>query len=219
MGLWARIEAALLDDAPKPTRVLLGPNRGSRLILNRTTQTKLWFGVYEREVQQALAGQTGMVWDIGANVGFFTLLLAKHASLVLAVEPYPENLECLHRAVQMNDAAGSVSVIDAAVSARDGTGWLAPGVNSSESRLADHGLPVRTVTLDTLLDTYGIPALVKIDIEGGEMEALRGGCRLLSHHPKLIIETHSPELDDRVRGLLGECGYRFARAANSLIAT
>jgi hypothetical protein len=64
-------------------------------------------------------------------------------------------------------------------------------------------------TLDVLRTSIGEPDFLKIDIDGGELDALAGGVRLLSERrPHLVVETHSLELEHECGALLVKCGYR-----------
>ncbi|HEU0303485.1 MAG TPA: FkbM family methyltransferase [Gaiellaceae bacterium] len=88
---------------------------------------------------------------------------------------------------------------------------LAPAVEVVGSRVAMKTKPDEgTVSLDDL--AYGadgfVPDLVKLDVEGMEVRAIRGGQRLLSERrPHVIVETHSQDLDAACRELLEDHGY------------
>lgn len=141
-------------------------------------------GYWEMAVTQAVASlvRPGAVCvDVGANQGYYTLLLAGLAGpegRVHAVEPHPHMAGLLRRSVMANGFAHQVTVHEAPVGARDGD----PVVLLSQVELPSGGHVVpaaeqdgalRTVTVDTLLD--GGPAdFVKIDAEGAEMAAWAG---------------------------------------------
>jgi FkbM family methyltransferase len=145
-----------------------------------------------------------VVYDIGAHVGFFTMLLSRHAGdggRVVAFEPIAENVERLHAAIDANEAA-NVEVRGVAISDRAGEERLALYGSSLEGELAGDGplhpacvgtIDVRTVTLDDVLSGGApVPTLLKIDVEGAEGRVLRGGRNLLTaHRPALLIEIHS----------------------------
>lgn len=73
-------------------------------------------------------------------------------------------------------------------------------------------LEVATTTLDTYASKHPMPQLVKMDIEGAEVAALRGATKLLSSTdgPTLLISTHSADLESSVKELLVEAGYTVA---------
>jgi hypothetical protein len=66
---------------------------------------------------------------------------------------------------------------------------------------------VETVTLDGLLDRFGAPGFIKLDIEGGEVEALRAAERLLATKPIILCELHGDAARELVVGHLRAAGY------------
>lgn len=109
--------------------------------------------------------------DVGAWIGPVTLWALELGAQVVAVEPDPVALDELRR------RAPGVEVRAGAVTATAGTALLAPNpkpggeLGDSMSRLGDHGVEVPTWTLPEILAGRR-PALVKIDIEGGELDLL-----------------------------------------------
>jgi FkbM family methyltransferase len=158
------------------------------------------------------AGQA--VYDIGANVGFYTLFASVavgDAGHVYSFEPFPENLRELRRHLDMNRIR-NCTVIDAAVSSADGEAVFDPSEDRSMGRLAAGGsLRVRTVALDGMVARNEIrpPNLMKIDIEGGELECLRGGaCVIQKFRPVIFLATHGREVHDACIELLAKWNYR-----------
>lgn len=146
------------------------------------------------------------VWDVGANVGLFAFAAAFRAGSegeVLAIEPDEWLAGLLRRsAAAALPASAPVVVLGAAVSDRAGTSeffiarrgraanHLAGVAGSSQTGGARERRQVATVTLDTLLATYRPPSLVKIDVEGAELDCLRGANRLLSRvRPVILCEV------------------------------
>src|SRR5687767_8704385 len=88
-------------------RVLSGPLRGRRWIAGAATHG-CWLGTYERFVQRIFVEHVrpgGVVYDVGANAGFFTLLASKLAGSsgrVYAFEPMERNLHYIRKHLQMN---------------------------------------------------------------------------------------------------------------------
>src|SRR6185437_3548178 len=84
--------------------VMSGPMRGMKWISGSCTHG-CWLGSYEYEKQRlfdAAIPPHGTVWDIGANVGLYTLLASRKAARVIAVEPLPDNIRYLERHRQLN---------------------------------------------------------------------------------------------------------------------
>src|SRR5437016_8944308 len=95
--------------------VIQGPLRGMRWISGSSTHG-CWLGSYEYRKQRVFATMIKkgtMVWDIGANVGLYTLLASKKAGRVIAVEPLPENLSYLEKHIRLNGIS-NVEVVPAA---------------------------------------------------------------------------------------------------------
>ena len=170
------------------------------------------------------------IWDIGANVGVFTLAAAVAArpGRVLAVEA-DTWLAGLIRAsaAHTKNRDLTIDVLSAAIADRDGVGTFLiaqRGRSSSSLELAGGRsqmggvrtrLLVPMLTLDTLLAaeraTRPAPALVKIDVEGAELAVLRGAPRLLAEaRPKLYIEV-GREAEGAVGELLGAAGVPAVR--------
>ena len=168
-------------------------------------------GDAEPEVQAALAeliepGQT--VYDVGANIGFFTILCSRLVGpqgKVYAFEPIPENLVTLRRNIALNDLT-NVIIVEQALSASTGTAemfvspWSAfhslnvDGASKRENHGPDGGeITVETITLDEFVQGERVtaPDLIKIDVEGAELLVVAGMRETLSTvQPLLLCEIH-----------------------------
>ena len=156
-------------------------------------------GTAEPAVQQALARELapGMVaYDLGANIGFFTIIAARLVGpqgRVLAFEPLPDNVRWLRHNIALN-AFGHVEVIEAAVGAQERTARLEGGGAGVWATLSDDGEHrVRMVRLDDGIadGSLPVPDVVKMDVEGAELQALEGMRETLAdHRPTVIVEVH-----------------------------
>ncbi|HET7572838.1 MAG TPA: FkbM family methyltransferase [Gaiellaceae bacterium] len=199
-----------------------GPGRGLRLLLDPRFDVRYWRGDAEPALQELLlelAPPGSVAWDVGAHVGFFTLLLARRVGdggSVVAFEPDPWSRESLEAAVAAG-GFGNVEVLaEAAWSTRTRLGFQ-PRAQSEEgfhgAVASDAATTVQTTTLDEVLAERRPPALVKIDVEGAEEHALLGARRLLAEvRPAIVCEVHelrrgSADLPARVRALLEEARY------------
>lgn len=186
-------------------------------------------GKYEPEVAAAFRQycRSGMtVFDIGANAGHHLLLLSKLCGPeghLHAFEPVPENVACLSETLRLNRLS-NVTLHELAVSDGEGTaefkfngvfdgfGCLAQG---GHGRSADRAVPrgsirVQTIDLDTFCERFRISSvdLIKVDIEGAELLALRGMTRTLrAHLPVLIMELWGAEHVALGPGILAKLGY------------
>ena len=111
--------------------------------------------------------------DVGADVGFYTLLMARpvgRAGQVVAIEPFRRNVARLRRHLKLNNVP-NVRIVVGAAGAHSGTATLAPGPTHTTGRVASNGAgnAIRSYRLDDIV--FGghmqLPAIVKMDIEGG----------------------------------------------------
>jgi FkbM family methyltransferase len=197
--------------------ILQGPLRGKKWIVGSSTHG-CWLGSYEYEKQKAFSEAVkpgDVVYDIGANVGFYTLLasvLVGPSGRVVAFEPLPRNLRYLRKHLGLN-GCGNVMVMPVAVSDCAGRAGFDPGDDPSGGALCDHGaIEVETVALDRLARSKIIPGpdVIKVDVEGGESRALAGGVAMLAREkPLLFLSIHDREAGDLCQGLLDEIGYEM----------
>jgi FkbM family methyltransferase len=187
--------------------VLGGPLRGARWIVGSSNHG-CWLGTYEKEMQKLfwkMLPQGGVVWDIGAHVGFYSLMAARKARAVVAIEPDPRNLRYLYRHLELN-CVTNMEVIAGAAADREGCENFAPSATHSQGRLRANGsLPVRTLTIDSAATA---PDLIKIDVEGEELRVLLGARETLhSKSPVLFLSMHSDPRE--CWELLSSFGYQM----------
>jgi FkbM family methyltransferase len=192
-----------------------GRLRGKKWIVGSSNHG-CWLGSYEWEKQQVVARlvKTGTVFlDVGAHVGFYTLLasvLAGHEGRVYAFEPLPGNVHYLRQHLHMNGVRNA-TVFPAAVADHPGEARFQEGPSSSSGRLNDSGaLVVDLVALDDLFlqGAIPLPDYVKIDVEGAEGLVLKGARRLLTlGGPTIFLATHGSEVRAECLSLLQSLGY------------
>jgi FkbM family methyltransferase len=182
----------------------------------------LAFGDLEQPVQEAMRrhlGPGGVFYDIGANIGFFALLAAHFVDTgqghVYAFEPTPDNAAEIRSNVALNGLP-NVTVIEKAVGAAAGTGQLQVVDDQSWSKLVETGdhpfteqvIDIEVVAIDDLVGDLRPPTVVKIDVEGFELQVLEGMRRTIAEHAPVII----CELHDTHREFAAFCrdvGYRL----------
>jgi FkbM family methyltransferase len=180
-------------------------------------------GNLESAVQEAMVrhlGRGGVFYDIGANLGFFSLLGAHLCGLddgrVIAFEAAPDNAEAIRVNAALNRVP-NVEVLCAAVSDRSGLGRLQVVDDQSWSKLVQYGehpfteaiIDVRCVTVDELVASGRIPppTVVKIDVEGAELAVLAGMRETIAaHRPAIICELHDTHA--AFVAAVEACGYR-----------
>lgn len=130
--------------------------------------------------------------DVGANIGSFTILASKvRGANTLAFEPDPITAGWLRRNVELNTIADRVRVVEAAVGSEDSHLSFTVG-RDTVNRVARPGDDkVRIVTQQTLDSVVGksTPAMMKLDVEGFEFEALSGARTVLAMQSMQVVET------------------------------
>lgn len=172
---------------------------GHRMYLDaRDTLLLSWYGYYEPDVTDLFKayikpGQT--VFDIGANIGYYTLLAAKWvgpSGRVVAFEPEPSNFEILRKNVQLNGYS-HVTLVPHAVSKAAGKIRLYLNEqNRGDHRIYDSGETRTSIEIETVsLDGYcaehpGRVDFIKMDIQGAEGGALDGMKNVLQQNPSVV---------------------------------
>lgn len=188
----------------------VGPAKGLSVVLNLTEPEQL-------EMARKLAPSVGVCWDIGANVGLYTLLLSRYSMHVFAFEPLPRNIWYLARTLEVNGVTNA-TIVPCAVSDFVGLSAFQEGANSAEGRLDNEGRqPVAVISGDAFASTYGVvPSLVKIDVEGGELSVLKGANKLLlNHKPTIFLSTHGESRKVDCFSFLRNVGYSQFMPLNS----
>jgi len=198
-------------------RIPQGPGRGLRWRIGAAMHG-YWLGTYEpgssgRFVREVSPGD--VVYDMGANVGWYTLLAARRVGgggHVVAIEPLPENVRQIRDHLALNRFE-NVTVVNAAVGAESGEVRFARGGHHSLGRIEDTGdLAVRVVRIDDLVARGELPppTLVKIDVEGAEVMALEGmRATLAAHRPFVFLSTHGASVHQQCIALLRQLGYEL----------
>lgn len=213
-------------------------NEGHRLILDTRVPSQLWaayLGDYDSSNISALRQfvQPGAaVLDVGANVGCYTVPLAKAGAYVHAFEPVPQNAARLRKNVALNQLDGSVKIHELALSSEPGWAditlredFVGGGEVGNAAIMIGDGKDVQFATIRVplaRLDDLSISELdgrriaaVKLDIEGHEDHFLRGARSTLElHRPAILMEVNrwfyarrGLDLDTMLPGLLPP-GYR-----------
>lgn len=179
------------------------------------------------ELSMEKVSSDSIVWDIGANCGVLAFSCA-NAKEVVAVEADPFLCSLLQQSIEMNGVP--IAVVSAAIYSRVD---LAEFSIARRGRASNHlssvlgrgtaggergRIIVSTITLDKLLEAMSAPTLVKIDVEGAEIEALKGAERLLNEiRPIIYIET-SAETHETCRCLLDNAGYTLSERSGNWLA-
>lgn len=198
-----------------------GAGKGLRFNTGRSNAGYL-LGTTEPMVQMAftqLVQPEMVVYDVGANVGFLTVIAARlvgPGGRVIAFEPLPENFEHIRHNASLNQMA-QIIVRSEAVSDTDGTAQFQVSAEPTWGNLVDAGkqvrlqqgtIEVKVSCLDSLLASEELPSpdLIKIDVEGAEAKVLLGAADTLRRlRPLLLIELHGT--NQAIAKLLDEYAY------------
>jgi FkbM family methyltransferase len=171
--------------------------------------------MYEYEKQQLISRTVQpntVFYDVGANVGFYTLLGSRlvGAGKVFAFEPLLHNLEYLRKHLALNRIE-NVEVLELAVADENADALFEVEATGSMGHLSHGGtVKVQTATLDSLLEQGRIlpPNYIKMDIEGAELAALRGAQRCIQQYrPQIFLATHGHEIHSQCCRLLASWGF------------
>jgi len=166
-------------------------------------------GTREGETPDRIEGLVQPGWtciDIGANLGFYTLRMHR-AKEIFAIEPVPRNVEILEKNLELNNI--DAMVIECAIGDRCDTvsfqvahqsNWGSVVNDRPKPMFITHCIDVDMMTLDSLTSVFDIvPDFLRFDIEGGEIDLVRGAQNTLPRMPIgswLCGEFHFPLFDD-----------------------
>jgi len=173
--------------------------------------------------------QPAVFWDVGANIGFYSWFVRRHASIreVVMFEPDPTNFSLIEKTIAKN-VISNCRAINVALSDRTGetlflvdhasgcAGSLQEFSQQEDEKSFHHEyqmqetITCRTATIDKLIaDGTPVPNLLKIDVEGTEHLVLAGGERCLTDFkPVMIVETGDANLIQRIHGI-GYVAFRI----------
>jgi hypothetical protein len=202
MGFRGVVKRALFG--PPGRRAFLlkhGLHRGLRFHINPADMGISLLGMYEREIAAAVAEFTAKAvcaLDVGAHDGWYALYFASRPNIqrVFAFEPEP--LFC--QQMQDNFALNMTNGTD-----RDAL-WKKVQVVPKLVGNHDDG---KFCSIDALIPDLPRPAILKIDVDGGEADVFRGAARTLAQDGCMILlETHSLALEQECDQFLKNLGYR-----------
>lgn len=160
----------------------------------------------ETEVVLRLLQDVDVMINIGANIGYYCCLALHQQKKVVAFEPFPQNVHLLLRNIQCNDWSESIEVFPMALGSRPGVielwgGGTGASLLKGWAGQSDQSTLVPISTLDTVLANrfHGSKCLIITDIEGAELQMLRGATMMLHNDPKptwmveISISEHQPQ--------------------------
>ena len=215
---------------PAPYRRIVAVEKGIRMNLGLidVIERSLWvhghWDIHVMNVIQDILKPGSVFLDVGANIGFFSLIassLVGEQGLVIAFEPSIRALQRLTLNLKLNPSA-NIAVVSSALGSEAGVVslYLTNPQNTGGTTLLPRPWANREVAvslrMDDILDEIGVvPTLIKIDVEGYEYHVLKGAEKLLKQHkPFVICEVTGYFLRDSelkaadLLGFMTEIGYR-----------
>jgi FkbM family methyltransferase len=167
-----------------------------------------------------------VLWDVGANVGSYTLLAAARGIHVIAFEPVPENYATLCRNLAINQLRDQVVVLPFALGPGNGLIWMhfsdmrsgaaSHAVNDSPRKVSLHKQLIPVITAELVTGTMGLasPHVIKLDVDGGEQNVLMGAEHLLplGKLRAIICEMQRTPAGKALEGWMTERGWAIHEA-------
>jgi FkbM family methyltransferase len=175
-------------------------------------------------IASVLVEKNDIVWDVGANVGLFAksaAYLAGPGGHIYAVEADADAQVLLNKSIALHSPEDApITLLPVAVS--DHVGWETFSISRrarASNSLAGYGSSstggvlqnriVPSVTLDSMLDKFSLPNVLKIDVEDAEVKVLEGGKEVLKTVRPLIYCEISSENIQELQRIFAKASYRF----------
>lgn len=204
--------------------ILQGKLKGKKWIKGSSING-CWLGTYEFDKQilfEKYVKPNMVVYDIGANAGFYTLLsavLTGSTGKVFAFEPVPQNIFYIRKHLGLNKITNTV-VVEKAVSDKTSKFKFDLSSNPSMGHFSENGkIEVEAISLDEFTKQGNpLPDLIKMDIEGAEFDALNGAKEILNtKKPVIFLATHGDEVKKNCLELLKEMSYKIEIIGNGTL--
>jgi 23S rRNA U2552 (ribose-2'-O)-methylase RlmE/FtsJ len=191
----------LLPDRAVPVRIWRGPFRGARIVMNPRQSLRKIFGVYEHELNPWLERtlrQVNRVVDVGANDGYFSFGCAAafhrlgKTGEIIGIESQDVCIAELQESISAQFLPEvTYQLVHAYAGREDKPGW---------------------VTLDSLQCATGTPddrthTLVKIDVEGAEVDVIEGGRSWITPSNRFVVEVHEERFLAELKAIFADCGH------------
>jgi FkbM family methyltransferase len=212
---------SLVPDVPMQLSIM---KDGFYLYLNTSNREHLHMFLYgqhderhEVGIMKKLIKKEDVIWDIGSNIGFYTVLFSKLAKKgkVISFEPASRTYEILLKQISVN-SADNIVPNNFALGDKKGSqelyfedAALAQGTASMFAMSGSQHEKVRVETIDTLNKTV-LPDIIKLDVEGYEEQVFIGGATFFKENsPVIMVELKHFDKDTRkrVEGIIEEFGY------------
>lgn len=176
----------------------------------------------------AYVDESPIVMDIGANIGYFALIAADQldGAKIYAFEPGPDNLEQLHRNIELNGYENEIIVFNKAVGSETGTADLEISGASNHHSVVDSptvdSIKIDVTTVDTFISQQdvddNVPVIIRMDVEGYEMNVFQGMADLFSSSRPIYlfaeIHAYKPQVDNaKILDMINGAGFNLEYVA------
>jgi hypothetical protein len=195
---------SVLPDRVQPMRILRGPFRGAIIAMNPRNSLRKLVGLYEHELNcwlKTVLSRVTRVLDVGANDGYFTFGCAAafrrsgKTGEIVAFEPQQQHIHQLQQSLGQQVGALRIRLVQSMVSDAE-----RPGVTTLDSVKWERGN--ESARSDTL---------IKIDVEGAELEVLRGAHSWMNASNYFVIEVHHEPYLEQISRVFAERQLRLIR--------
>lgn len=182
-----------------------------------------------RHILKEILRPSMVVWDLGANIGYYAIMEAKiigPQGKVYAVEPSPANVELLRKNVVLNQCEAIVEITPVGISNRNGeaefylsemsnVNTFHPNTREGEraAHLTGQTIKVPIMDVPTFISGKRPVDLVRMDIEGHEVEVFESIIRAIDEQgfsARILFETHFPKYDEREHNMRKQISALFA---------
>lgn len=187
--IFTPLKTLLFGTQTKPFTVLFGPLKGARYSVNPAEKSQRILGLEELEITpivHRMVLTSAAFVDIGASDGEYSVF-AKRINPRIAVvgcDANPDNEATFRQNLSLNGISQS------------GIEWIAGYIGKGH------------ISLDSITDALPSPVILKIDVDGGEVDVLLSGSHILARvDARVVLEVHSQNLEEQSIGLLQEAGF------------
>jgi len=180
-----------------------------------------WLGFYEKKIIKKIIKHLEskkIYYDIGAHVGYYTLLFSKFGEKVYSFEPEKTNFEFLIKHIKLNKL-NNVFAFNFAIYSHKKTLFFEVNEDRTEGKISEKGnLKIKAYSLDYLCfeKKLDLPDFIKIDVEGAEFEVLKGAKKVIkTKAPKILLATHGEELKNTCIEFIKNMKYKIIPITNS----
>jgi len=192
----SQLKRLLVKPGLRPTTIKFGLGKNLQMMIDPAHKTQRIYGLDEAEIASVVeryARRAKTIVDVGANDGYYTLTTASlnREATCYACDPQAGMREKCAENLELNGLKLEERIY-----------WISDLIGTGSP---DQG---KFLSLDDLLRNAAEPIFIKMDIDGGELNALKSGNDTLKGcNCLLVVETHSPELERDCIAYLESLGY------------